>query len=154
MLDVNDIFPEFRLIGHHGKEVTSDYKHGSWYLIYWYPKADTPGCTAQAQGLRDQIEAFEELDCVVLGVSFDLPEDNAAFASKYKLPFTLLSDPKGVLAHRVGAFDAELGAPSRIAHLVDSSGRVRRAYVVEAPGYFAEMVLDDLEAMGDCDPNE
>lgn len=43
---------------------------------------------------------------------------------------------------------------SRIAHLVDSSGRVRRAYVVEAPGYFAEMVLDDLEAMGDCDPNE
>ena len=45
-------------------------------------------------------------------------------------------------------------AATRIAHLVDSSGRVRRAYVVEAPGYFAEMVLDDLEAMGDCDPNE
>ena len=134
---------------HNGGDFTSDDVAGSWFLLYWYPKADTPGCTAQAQGLGDQIEAFDELGCRVLGASFDNPGDNAAFRTKYSLPFDLLSDSDGALARAVGAAEAETTHPRRIAHLVDPAGLVARSYDVEDPEFFAESVLDDLEALID-----
>lgn len=115
-------------------------------LLYWYPKADTPGCTAQAQGLRDQIEAFDELGCVVLGASFDTPAENRAFQQKYRLPFRLLSDVDRSAALLLGVVDTlDCSHPRRIAHLVDPGGVVVKRYEVEDPEFFAEGVLDDLE---------
>lgn len=144
-LNTGDTYPSFDLVDHTGALFSSGDVAGSWFLLYWYPKADTPGCTAQAQGLRDQIEAFDELGCRVLGASFDVPAENAAFREKYSLPFTLLSDSDGPLARAVGAADIDTTHPRRIAHLVDPTGTVARAYDVEDPEFFAETVLDDLE---------
>lgn len=147
-LDIGSQYPNFDLVDHDGAAFSAGDVAGSWFLLYWYPKADTPGCTAQAQGLRDQIEAFGELGCRVLGASFDEPADNAAFRAKYSLPFPLLSDHDGILARAVGAAD-DTTHPRRIAHLVDPSGVVARSYDVEDPEFFAESVLDDLEELID-----
>lgn len=71
-------------------------------LIYFYPKADTPGCTKQACSLRDAYTALQEAGVTVFGVSYDSPEAQKAFAAKYQLPFTLLADEKGELAEALG----------------------------------------------------
>ena len=141
--------PSFELADHDEHRVSSDDLAGTWYLLYWYPKADTPGCTAQAQGIRDQIEAFDELGCVVLGASFDQPADNAAFRDKYNLPFRLLSDLDHSVAEAFGAADTDSTYAQRIAHLVGPDGTVIKAYEVDNPEFFAETVLDDLEAVID-----
>lgn len=147
MSDAGSKMPSFTLVDHEGVSVTSTGLAGSWYLLYWYPKADTPGCTAQAQGLRDQIESFDDLDCVVLGASFDTPEENAAFRNKYGLPFRLLTDPDHSVAVALGAADAADAANARrVAHLVDPTGVIQQRYEVDDPEFFAELVLDDLEA--------
>lgn len=147
MVDVGDEFPSFVLQDQDGSQVSSADLLGSWYLLYWYPKADTPGCVAQAQSLRHQIEAFDELGCRILGASFDEPSENVEFRAKYQLPFSLLSDRDHELAVKVGAADSpQAGYAQRVAHLVSPDGFVKRFYVVEDPEYFAERVLDDLEA--------
>jgi len=135
-----------------GEKVSSGDLLGAWYLLYWYPMADTPGCTVQAEGLAAQIEAFDELGCEVLGASFDSPEANRNFRSKYRLPFRLLSDLDKSVARSFGAVgDSADAFASRIAHLVDPAGRVVRRYDVEVPEFFAELVLDDLEAVNSLD---
>lgn len=148
-LDIGATFPQFDLLDHAANTFSSRDVSTSWFLLYWYPKADTPGCTAQAQGLRDQIEAFDEHGCVVLGASFDEPSANEAFRAKYALPFRLLSDGDGTLARAVGAADEDTTHPRRIAHLVNPSGVVVRTYDVEDPEFFAETVLDDLDDLLD-----
>ena len=127
--------------------VSTDALRGSWYLLYWYPKADTPGCTAQAIGLRDQQDAFDHHGCVILGASFDEATANAAFRERYSLTFRLLSDLDHSAAIAQGAADAATAHPRRIAHLVDPEGTVARNYDVEDPEFFAELVLDDLEQL-------
>lgn len=121
---------------------------GRWVLLYWYPKADTPGCTAQAESLRNQIESFDEFDCVVLGAPFDEPQENRAFAERYRLPFRLLSDLGRTTAIAYGAADDPSdGHPRRVAHLIGPDGRMVTRYDVNGPGFFAETVLDDLEGL-------
>lgn len=146
MVDAGSSLPPFTLEDQEGRTVSTAEMTGRWVLLYWYPKADTPGCTAQAQGLRDQIEAFDELGCAVFGVSFDTPEANMAFRHKYRLPFRLLSDVEHTVALSFGVVD-DLATehPRRIAHLVDPEGLVVKCYDVEDPEFFAETVLDDLE---------
>lgn len=149
MTQVGATYPSFDLVDEAGVGVTNDDLADSWFLLYWYAKADTAGCTAQAQGLRDQVESFDDLSCRVLGASFDDPAANRAFKARYSLPFTLLSDSDHALALQVGAARADTTHARRIAHLVDPSGVVRQTYDVEDPEFFAEKVLDDLEALID-----
>jgi peroxiredoxin Q/BCP len=150
MLDNGDIAPTFVLPDERGSQVRSEDLRGRWVLLYWYPKADTPGCTAQAESLRDQMESFDELDCVVLGASFDEVGDNRAFAERYRLPFRLLSDLDRTAAVAFGAVaDASDEYPRRIAHLIARDGTVARRYEVTEPGFFAETVLDDLESLSE-----
>lgn len=144
MLSPFDEVPVFTLLDQDSVLLCSADLVGSWYLIYWYPRADTPGCTAQAEGLAAQIDAFGEFGCVVLGASFDAPETNRAFRQKYLLPFRLLSDD-GTVAEAFGAGSPGSGSAMRVAHLVGPDGRVARTYVVDDPSFFAEQVLDDLE---------
>lgn len=121
---------------------------GRWVVLYWYPKADTPGCAAQAQGLRDQQEGFDELSCTVLGASFDTVEDNASFHAKYGLTFDLLSDPQRSVGRAFGVV-GDGSYANRTAFLIDPNGRVERVYEVDAPEFFADRVLDDLEELQD-----
>ncbi len=76
MIEIGSPLPAFTLPDHAGTPTDSSILTGGWFLLFWYPRADTPGCTAQAEGLRDQIETFEELGCDVLGASFDPPDAN------------------------------------------------------------------------------
>lgn len=139
--------PSFRLIDHDGRDFDSATLDG-WYLLYWYPQADTPGCTAQAEGLRDQIEAFDDAGCTVLGASFDNPDTNRRFREKYRLPFLLLTDADRTAAVALGAIDSlDATHPRRVAHLVGPGQRVIRRYQVDDPALFAEKVLDDLDAV-------
>ncbi len=73
-------------------------------VVYFYPKDDTPGCTKEACGFRDSIKQFEALDAVVLGVSPDAADSHTRFIEKFKLPFTLLSDPDKKVMGKYGAW--------------------------------------------------
>jgi thioredoxin-dependent peroxiredoxin len=96
--------PAFSLEGSDGrKHSLEDYK-GKTVVLYFYPKDDTPGCTKEACGFRDLAASLNKRDAVVLGVSKDTVESHKKFAGKYKLPFTLLSDPKAEVMKKYGAF--------------------------------------------------
>src|SRR6266542_2783390 len=96
--------PAFNLEGNDGKKhAIEDYK-GKTVVLYFYPKDDTPGCTKEACGFRDLGSSLKKSDAVVLGVSKDGIESHNKFAGKYKLPFTLLSDPKTEVMKKYGAF--------------------------------------------------
>ncbi|MFV0416956.1 MAG: peroxiredoxin [Chthoniobacterales bacterium] len=86
-------------------------------LVYFYPKADTPGCTAQACSLRDDIENLGDLGIRVIGVSRDTPAAQKAFAEKYKLPFTLLADEDGSVSEAFG-IGSLLGYSKRSSFLI------------------------------------
>ncbi len=149
LLKVGDPFPAWHLVDQRGEPVSSAELAGKTYLLWYYPKALTPGCTAEGCALRDSFAAFEKLGVVVLGVSFDEPKDNAAFAAKHNFPFRLLSDTTKQLAVAVGAADS----PSRlwarrISYLVGPDGTVLKAYANVNPGNHASEVLADLAALG------
>jgi peroxiredoxin Q/BCP len=100
--------PAFTLQGNDGKTHSlGDYK-GKTVVLYFYPKDDTPGCTKEACGFRDSNAVFKKSGVVVLGVSKDGVESHNKFAGKYKLPFTLLSDPKTEVMKKYGAFGKKM----------------------------------------------
>ena len=148
MANVPQKVPGFELKNQSGRSITSDGLLGRWFVLYWYPKADTPGCTAQAQGLQDQLEIFEELNTTVLGASFDDEVELKTFRNKFGLSFDLLSDPQRIAgkAFGVAGNDGQAKHPERVAFLVNPEGLIRQRYEVSAPGNFAFQVLDDLEA--------
>jgi len=99
-----DVAPSFELISDTGECVRLADFAGKRVVLYFYPKADTPGCTKQACALRDIHPDIEEKDIVVIGISPDPPEKLAAFRAKYDLPFVLLSDPDHAVAEAYGAW--------------------------------------------------
>lgn len=147
MLAIGDEAPPFELQDQSATMVRSSDFQGEWWLIYWYPKADTPGCAAQAQGVRDNLELFGVLGCRVVGASFDDVDALAAFSSRYNLGFPLLSDPDRIAGRAYGVVSASepTSGALRIAYLVEPSGRIGRTYLVDDPARFADLVLDDLE---------
>ncbi len=81
-----------------GKTISlADYRSAKWVLVYFYPKADTPGCTSQACSLRDAFASLAEQNVTVFGVSKDTPASQKKFREKYKLPFSLLADTEGTV---------------------------------------------------------
>ncbi len=96
--------PDFTLADASGEQVSlSDFK-GKDVVVYFYPKDDTPGCTKEACGFRDLWTELRRAGVVVLGVSADPPDSHAKFAGKYRLPFTLLSDPERKVMQAWGAY--------------------------------------------------
>ncbi len=143
MLEPGVSFPAFSLTAHDNSIVSSDELTGTSYLIYFYPKADTPGCTKQACAFRDHWQEVQEAGLRVYGVSYDTPKINAAFAEKYGLQFLLLSDRERLLAAEVGAQRLLLPVPKRISYLVGGDGVVLKAYPdVNAAGHAAEVLAD------------
>jgi peroxiredoxin Q/BCP len=96
--------PGFSLADAAGRRVSLDDFKGKDVVVYFYPKDDTPGCTKEACGFRDLWKELERAGVVVLGVSADSPATHAKFAAKYKLPFTLLSDPDRKVMEAWGAY--------------------------------------------------
>jgi thioredoxin-dependent peroxiredoxin len=100
--------PDCSLDGNDGKKHSLDDYKGKTVVLYFYPKDDTPGCTKEACGFRDQNALLKKSDVVVLGVSKDSIESHNRFARKYKLPFILLSDPKAEVMKKYGAFGKKM----------------------------------------------
>ena len=89
---VGDAAPDFTLADQNGATVRLSDFHGKHVVLYFYPKDDTPGCTKEACGFRDDFAEFTKKGVVILGVSPDDPKSHKKFADKYELPFTLLAD--------------------------------------------------------------
>ena len=104
MLQEHDAAPEFELSDQDGNIVRLADLRGRKVVLYFYPKDDTPGCTAQACGIRDSWDDFEQRGAVVLGVSPDPESSHAKFKEKYGLPFTLLADPEHSAADDYGVW--------------------------------------------------
>ncbi|MEW6268476.1 MAG: peroxiredoxin, partial [Thermodesulfobacteriota bacterium] len=131
-----------------GKTVTSGELAGKTYLLWFYPKAMTPGCTAEGNALRDSFPELRARGVEVLGVSFDEPAENERFVAAQQFPFRLLSDD-GSLAIQVGAADSRDQATARrISYLVGPDGKVLRAYGTVNPASHAQEVLRDAPAGG------
>ena len=142
MLKVGDQAPDFTARTHRGDEVSLKDYRGKTVVLWFYPKADTPGCTAQGCGLRDHFADFEQQGVAVIGVSVDTASDNAAFRQKHNLPFPLLCDVDRAMAIAYGAADdASAATARRIAVLIDGEGKVVHAWPRVDPRTFAESAL-------------
>jgi thioredoxin-dependent peroxiredoxin len=147
MLNPGEKFPAWQLVDSTGKPVSSQDLAGKTYLLWFFPRAMTSGCTAEGCSLRDNYAAFEKLKVEVLGVSFDSPERNAEFIEKNHFPFSLLSDTHKTLAVEVGAADDDKRLfARRISYLVGPDGKVIKAYNDVDPSTHAAQVLGDLSA--------
>ncbi|MCX6797602.1 MAG: peroxiredoxin [Candidatus Falkowbacteria bacterium] len=117
----------------------SEYK-GRWVLLYFYPRDNTPGCTAEACSLRDNFTEFKKIDAVILGVSTDSVKSHANFANKYQLPFTILADSDEKIVKAYGAD----GLLRRISYLINPNGQIVQVYGSIKPNKHAAEVLRDL----------
>jgi peroxiredoxin Q/BCP len=145
--------PSFELTNEKGETVSSSSLAGKPYLLYFYPKDDTPGCTKEACGIRDNFARFGAQGLRVLGVSPDSTQSHAKFGQKYGLPFTLLSDPEKTLANAYGVWSMKklYGRESmgivRSSFLVGADGVIKKAYRgVRVDGHVAQ-VLDDAKTL-------
>ena len=111
----------------HGRTVAlADFKGKSAVVLYFYPKDDTPGCTAQACSLRDGFQAIQAAGAVILGVSADGRASHKAFAEKHGLPFSLLADPDRRIIGAYGVKMPLLGMSRRVTFLIDRQGVIRK----------------------------
>lgn len=136
-LSAGDRAPAFNLADQHGNKVRLSSFKGRKVLVYFYPKADTPGCTTQSCGLRDVADDIG--DTVIIGISPDQPEKLARFDEKYSLGFTLLSDPEHETAEKYGAwgeksmYGKKYMGIVRSAFLVDEKGKLIEAWPKISP---------------------
>jgi thioredoxin-dependent peroxiredoxin len=142
--------PDFELSSDSGEKVKlSDYR-GRPVVLYFYPKDDTPGCTAEACGFRDEYASFQKRGAVILGVSPDDETSHVAFKEKYQLPFLLLADPEkeaaeayGVWVERNFAGKKYMGI-KRSTFVIDAEGKVAKAMYGVKPDGHPEKVLAAL----------
>ena len=130
----------------------SDYR-GKWVLLYFYPKDDTPGCTKEACGIKDNFPAFAKADAEVLGVSVDSEKSHGKFAEKFNLPFTLLADPEKRVVALYGVWGKkkfmgrEYMGTLRTSFLIDPQGKIEKIYEKVNPERHAEEVLADIRSL-------
>jgi len=152
-LEQGEKAPDFRLLDQHGEPFslsTSLERRTVWHLVYFYPKADTPGCTTQACGLRDV--AADIGDTVVLGISPDAPAKQAKFDTKFGLGFPLLADEDHAVAEAYGVwgeksmYGKKYMGIVRSAFLIDEKGKVADAWYKISPKNTPAFLVKSLGA--------
>ena len=150
MIAEGEMAPDFELESDGGESVRlSDYR-GKPVILYFYPKDNTPGCTKEACDIRDAWGEFERRGAVVLGISADSVSSHERFKEKYRLPFTLLSDPEHEVIERYGAWKPKrLAGKSflgivRSTFLIDAEGKVAKVWPKVDPAKHADWVLAEL----------
>lgn len=144
-----DMAPEFRLQDQTGAWQELAEHRGSWVVLYFYPKDQTPGCTTEACSFRDNIFAFEKLGARILGVSLDDVGSHAEFAEKYSLPFPLLADIGGEVTELYGVMGGfgPVKMAKRQSFLIAPDGRIARHYAKVDPDTHSAEVLADLRQL-------
>jgi peroxiredoxin Q/BCP len=145
--------PAFLLPDQEGTLHSLENELGQWVVLYFYPKDDTSGCTKEACGFRDAIDAYDERDVAVFGVSRDSVESHEQFASKYELPFCILSDENGEVTGAYGVWREKIrdGKTSmgiaRTTFLINPEGNIVKIYEGVDPEAHADQVLADIDAL-------
>jgi peroxiredoxin Q/BCP len=145
--------PDFALPDQNGQlRSLADYR-GTWLVLYFYPKDDTPGCTTEACSFRDEREVIAEHGADVVGISKDTVASHKKFADKYNLNFTILSDPdhKVIEAYNAWApkkmFGREYLGTLRKTFIISPEGQIAREYPDVTPKEHALQIIKDLEAL-------
>jgi peroxiredoxin Q/BCP len=142
--------PDFTLPNQNGEPVTLSELRGQTVVLYFYPRADTPGCTAQACGIRDHRGDYEAAGARVLGISPDTVEDVAKFAGKYGLDYTLLADADHKVAEDYGTWMEKHNygrthwGVQRATFIIDAEGQIARVFPKVSPQTHDELVLEAL----------
>jgi peroxiredoxin Q/BCP len=149
-----ELAPDFSLPDQDGREVSLSGLRGKSVVLYFYPKADTPGCTTQACGVRDHRADYEQAGAVVLGVSPDPPRALARFAEKHGLPFTLLADERHEVAEAYGVwveksmYGKTYWGVQRATYIIAPDGKVAHVIPKVTPKTHDDEVLAALSERG------
>jgi peroxiredoxin Q/BCP len=149
-LDVGDTAPDFTLPDQHGDPVSLSGLRGKTVVLYFYPKADTPGCTVQACGVRDHGPDYAQADAVVLGVSPDPVKKVAKFDDKYGLGFPLLADADHAVAEAYGVwveksmYGRKYMGNERTTFVISPDGAIKDVFRSVKPAEHDELVLGAL----------
>jgi peroxiredoxin Q/BCP len=153
-LKENDKAPDFHLPSTSGKNISlKDFAGKKNVVLYFYPKDDTPGCTVEACGLRDQIKGIEKLDAVVLGVSPDSVKSHDKFVQKFNLPFDLVSDEEKKLCNDYGVwieksmYGRKYMGVNRATFIIDKKGRIAKIFPKVTPKGHEQEVIDVLKTL-------
>lgn len=150
-LKAGDKAPDFSLLDEDKNNRSLFNYRGSWLLLYFYPKDDTPGCTKEACTLRDDFEKFKKINFTVVGVSTDSVESHKKFVEKYDLPFNLLSDQNKEVVNLYGVWGKkkmmgrEYYGTLRTSFLINQKGQIEKVYEKVNPAEHSTEVLKDVQ---------
>ncbi len=154
ILSVGTVAPDFSLQASDGKTYSlKQFRNKQRVVLYFYPRADTPGCTTEACGFRDRIADYHKQDVAVLGVSPDPVEDVTKFAEKYHLNFPLLADPDHAICEAYGVWQEKVrfGKTSmgvvRTTFIIGRDGKIEHVFRSVKPDGHEQQVLDKLAAL-------
>jgi peroxiredoxin Q/BCP len=145
-----DLAPDFELLDQNGEKHTLKKYKGKKLVIYFYPKDDTPGCTAEACSIRDNYSVFKKEGIVVLGISADKQISHKKFSEKYSLPFPILSDPSHEVLSKYGVwmrknlFGQVMMGIARVTYIINEEGRIVKIFNKVTPSEHAAEIFEVL----------
>ncbi len=156
-ININDKAPDFTLPDQNGKEVSLKQFRGQYVVLYFYPRADTPGCTVEACEFRDAYKKIERTGAVILGISPDQPKAQKKFEDKYDLPFTLLGDAEKKVCNAFGViqeknmYGKKVMGVVRTTFIIGPDGKIKHIFhKVKAQGHAVEVLEYLKSAMKDA----
>jgi peroxiredoxin Q/BCP len=147
-LTAGELAPDFQGTDQHGETVSLSEYRGQKVVLYFYPKDDTPGCTAEACNLRDNHQQLQEQGFRVLGVSIDDAQSHEQFANKYDLPFRLVADPEMRIVQQYGvygeknSFGKKKMGTKRTTFVIDEQGYIEHIFRQVKSDNHAQQILD------------
>src|SRR5271165_2058733 len=153
-METNKKAPTFTLNDENGNPVSLEQFRGKHVVLFFYPRANTPGCTIEACGFRDAYSKLQKAGLVVLGVSPDTPKAQLKFIEKYDLPYTLLADDKKEVAKKFGVckeknmYGKKVMGIARTTFLIGADGRIVHVFENVKPDGHAEEVLARVKKSG------
>jgi len=150
-MDINDKAPAFTLQDQNGKEMSLKDFQGKYIVLYFYPRADTPGCTIEACEFRDSYKKIEKTGAVILGISPDTPKAQKKFEEKFELPFTLLADADKTVCNAYGViqeknmYGKKVMGVARTTFIIGPDGKIKHIFHKVKPEGHAAEVLEYLK---------
>ena len=151
-MNIHDKAPEFTLPDQNDNEVALKSFRGKYVVLFFYPRADTPGCTIEACEFRDSYKKMQKTGAVLLGISPDLPKAQKKFEEKYSLPFTLLGDAEKKVSNAYGVvkeknmYGKKVMGVARTTFIIGPDGKIEHIFEKVKPEGHAEEVLEYLKA--------